>query len=194
MGYDFGARMYSAEIGRWMAADPADQFMSPYVGIGNDPVNGYDPDGGIYYDKPPPPESYDEVQSRFMDNTGSSGGIITQGDLLTRKSAIYGTGWTKTLGPSTIADTHKKYTGPEGSYWVKNSNIITDPGKIEELLEGLKYIINGYKQSSISVESLILGEIDGVSFNGESIKGLPVYEEEFIQGGDQNCNENIRTH
>jgi len=28
-----------------MAADPADQFMSPYVGIGNDPVNYIDPDG-----------------------------------------------------------------------------------------------------------------------------------------------------
>jgi RHS repeat-associated protein len=44
---DFGARQYDAQLGRWHAADPADQFASPYTGMGNNPINRYDPDGRI---------------------------------------------------------------------------------------------------------------------------------------------------
>ena len=45
-GYSqFEARLYDARIGRWMVPDPAGQFWSPYVGMGNDWVNGVDPDG-----------------------------------------------------------------------------------------------------------------------------------------------------
>jgi len=43
---NFDLRMYSADIGRWMAPDPYGQFSSPYVGMGNDPANSVDPDGG----------------------------------------------------------------------------------------------------------------------------------------------------
>ncbi len=45
---DFGARQYDAQLGRWHAADPADQFASPYTGMGNNPVNGVDPDGRLF--------------------------------------------------------------------------------------------------------------------------------------------------
>jgi hypothetical protein len=38
--------MYDPLIGRWLGADPYRQFASPYVGMGNDPVNLIDPDGG----------------------------------------------------------------------------------------------------------------------------------------------------
>jgi RHS repeat-associated protein len=46
--YDFGARMYDSRIGRWMSLDPAAKKypeMSPYVGIGNNPILLVDPDG-----------------------------------------------------------------------------------------------------------------------------------------------------
>ena len=43
---DFDLREYDAQIGRWEQQDPFDQFASPYVGMGADPVNGNDPDGG----------------------------------------------------------------------------------------------------------------------------------------------------
>jgi RHS repeat-associated protein len=47
-GWDnFDLRMYSSRIGRWMTTDPYGQYHSPYVGMGNDPVNGVDPDGGF---------------------------------------------------------------------------------------------------------------------------------------------------
>ncbi len=45
--YHFGWRDYYPELGRWVVVDPARQFASPYVGIGNNPINYYDPDGMI---------------------------------------------------------------------------------------------------------------------------------------------------
>jgi len=42
----FDLRMYDPVIGRWLSKDPYNQYHSPYVGMGNDPVSGVDPDGG----------------------------------------------------------------------------------------------------------------------------------------------------
>ena len=41
----FELRQYDAVVGRWLSVDPMGQFHSPYVGMGNDPINGVDPDG-----------------------------------------------------------------------------------------------------------------------------------------------------
>lgn len=43
---DFELRTYDAQIGRWTGVDPYDEFASTYTGLGNDPVNNIDPDGG----------------------------------------------------------------------------------------------------------------------------------------------------
>ena len=42
----FELRLWDSRIGRWLTTDPYGQFSSPYVGMGNDPINGIDPDGG----------------------------------------------------------------------------------------------------------------------------------------------------
>lgn len=42
---EFEARHYDPQTGRWMVPDPANQFPSPYVGMGNQWVSGVDPDG-----------------------------------------------------------------------------------------------------------------------------------------------------
>jgi RHS repeat-associated protein len=42
---EFEARHYDGQLGRWMVPDPANQFASPYVGMGNEWVSGVDPDG-----------------------------------------------------------------------------------------------------------------------------------------------------
>jgi RHS repeat-associated protein len=42
---DFELRDYDSRIGRWMMRDPAEQYWSPYMAMGNDWVNCTDPDG-----------------------------------------------------------------------------------------------------------------------------------------------------
>ena len=46
--YDYPLRNYDPQIGRWIQQDPYDQYASPYVGLGNDPMNGVDEDGGLF--------------------------------------------------------------------------------------------------------------------------------------------------
>jgi RHS repeat-associated protein len=42
----FELREYDAVIGRWFQKDPYGQHWSPYLGMGNNPISGVDPDGG----------------------------------------------------------------------------------------------------------------------------------------------------
>ena len=49
----FELRLWDARIGRWLTTDPAGQYSSPYLGMGNNPVIRVDPDGGS--DCPYPP-------------------------------------------------------------------------------------------------------------------------------------------
>ncbi len=42
----FELRLWDARIGRWLTTDPAGQYSSPYLGMGNNPVSYVDPDGG----------------------------------------------------------------------------------------------------------------------------------------------------
>lgn len=43
--YDFHARQYDPQIGRFWGIDPASQFPSGYTGMANDPANNIDPTG-----------------------------------------------------------------------------------------------------------------------------------------------------
>ena len=47
--YDFHARQYDPLLGRFTSIDPMNQFASPYVGMGNNPVNMVDPDGRLAF-------------------------------------------------------------------------------------------------------------------------------------------------
>jgi len=46
----FELRLWDGRIGRWLTVDPAGQYSSPYLGMGNNPINGVDPDGGEWFD------------------------------------------------------------------------------------------------------------------------------------------------
>jgi RHS repeat-associated protein len=43
--YDFGARYYDPQLGRWWAQDAANQYASPYTAMGNNWANAVDPTG-----------------------------------------------------------------------------------------------------------------------------------------------------
>ncbi len=42
----FELRLWDSRIGRWLTTDPMHEFHSPYLGMGNNPINRIDPDGG----------------------------------------------------------------------------------------------------------------------------------------------------
>jgi RHS repeat-associated protein len=48
----FQLRLWDGRIGRWLSTDPYGQYASPYLGMGNNPISGVDPDGGTYYPDP----------------------------------------------------------------------------------------------------------------------------------------------
>ncbi|MEM6814947.1 MAG: RHS repeat-associated core domain-containing protein [Bacteroidota bacterium] len=62
----FELRMYDPLIGRWLQVDPYGQYASSYLGMGNNPINRVDPDGG-----------FDNVYQRQAD--GSLKQVGTQG-------------------------------------------------------------------------------------------------------------------
>ena len=35
----FEARLWDSRIGRWLTIDPAGEFFSPYLGMGNNPIS-----------------------------------------------------------------------------------------------------------------------------------------------------------
>jgi len=43
--YDFNARYFDPQLGRWHVPDPVNQYPSSYVGMGNNPISMTDPDG-----------------------------------------------------------------------------------------------------------------------------------------------------
>jgi RHS repeat-associated protein len=49
----FTLRNYEPVIGRWMALDPYREYASPYVAMGNNPINKVDPNGGCVGDNCP---------------------------------------------------------------------------------------------------------------------------------------------
>ncbi len=73
--YEFGLRQYDASLGRWFSTDPYEQFDSPYVAMGNNPVVSVDPDGGYCYDANgnqitcPDSDIFDEYRDDKNNNT-----------------------------------------------------------------------------------------------------------------------------
>ncbi len=48
--YEFELRHYDAALGRFVTTDPYEQFYSPYLAMGNNPIVAFDPDGGNCFD------------------------------------------------------------------------------------------------------------------------------------------------
>jgi RHS repeat-associated protein len=46
--YDFDSRLYDQQLGIWHNQDPANQYSSPYMAMGNNWINGTDPNGQVF--------------------------------------------------------------------------------------------------------------------------------------------------
>ncbi|CAM1370094.1 hypothetical protein TPENAI_60790 [Tenacibaculum litopenaei] len=68
----FQLRLWDARIGRWLTTDPYGQFKSPYMAMGNNPINFIDPDGGFCYDAQgnqiPCPDGYCQYEGATMEH------------------------------------------------------------------------------------------------------------------------------
>ncbi len=81
---EFDLRMYNPQIGRWNGVDPYDEFASPYVGMGNNPANFIDEDGGGI--------SWGEIGSIF----GTLGGVYVAHKIIANNPKMKG-GYKKAL-------------------------------------------------------------------------------------------------
>ncbi|TWI85732.1 RHS repeat-associated protein [Lacibacter cauensis] len=66
----FELRMYDSRIARWLSVDPEGEFWSPYVGMGNDPVNNVDPTGGCI-----------DCEKKAREYAKKHGGTVSRGSL-----------------------------------------------------------------------------------------------------------------
>lgn len=83
--YDYGARWYDPVLGRWGQVDPLAKYNgseSPYVYVGNEPINHIDPNGGflipaIFRSKYPNLVKYIENQlQRHIENSDAISGAL----------------------------------------------------------------------------------------------------------------------
>lgn len=75
--------MYDASIGKWLSRDPKKVGWSPYIGIGNNPINKIDPDGGSPQDdihiKTDKPNELHVVEANAPDRYFIDGILINYG-------------------------------------------------------------------------------------------------------------------
>ena len=71
----FQLRLYDPRINRWLTTDPAGQYHSPYMAMGNNFMNGVDADGGCWDSEgnpcpPPASGSIDDILGSTVDGMG----------------------------------------------------------------------------------------------------------------------------
>ncbi|MGJ1446712.1 RHS repeat-associated core domain-containing protein [Sphingobacterium spiritivorum] len=112
---NFDLRNYDAAIGRWLTVDPYGQYYSPYVGMGNNPVSGVDPDGGF--------STWLGAKIWAMFNGGGSISKTDEGIYKVSQSTEHSVrivgGWSSGLGPVNIP---RSYSAP-----AVRSNFKRDP-------------------------------------------------------------------
>jgi RHS repeat-associated protein len=83
--YDFEARQYDPQLGRFTSLDPMGQFWSGYIGMGNNPVSIIDPTGMLVQDKgtvtsPPKVQPTDDnnpnIETLSSNGAGNPGHIM----------------------------------------------------------------------------------------------------------------------
>lgn len=139
--------LLSYTTARWLTPDPAGQFHSPYLGMGNNPVSGVDPDGAWW----------------FTDNSGNqvwkSGFWANAGALLSSKY---------TLNSAT-------FTNPDGSSFRVRGDVYFMEGGQPIYLPGDMVTITGFRGLNwmgIAKGELGVTEIAGAKHNPRVLEYL----------------------
>ncbi len=121
----FELRLWDSRIGRWLTTDPARQYNSPYLGMGNNPITRVDPDGGedwfydsdgnLHYDENVHNQA--DVDRLYGDGSILSGGVWKTSDYFIDGDLFYhSSGWVSNL------ETGKKWKFNELSLDTKSFN------------------------------------------------------------------------
>jgi RHS repeat-associated protein len=133
----FELRNYDPKYGRWISPDPYGQYASPYVGMGNNPVNSVDPNGGISF--PVLPQSFWQgiADLAFEASLKATGVTVLQNVLVTAaretpKTAIIAAGLARVayaqsqLGKKTYNNDGNVVRGGSPYYELKFNDKYTD--------------------------------------------------------------------
>ncbi|MGB6976877.1 MAG: RHS repeat-associated core domain-containing protein [Gammaproteobacteria bacterium] len=74
--YNYHARLYDSQMGRFLAPDPGHQFPSPYVYAGNNPVNYVDVSGNVTRPLSDVLGAFSENKTFFIPDTGNQPGNL----------------------------------------------------------------------------------------------------------------------
>ncbi|MBN2237122.1 MAG: hypothetical protein JW729_06155, partial [Bacteroidales bacterium] len=168
----FESRLLDKRLGRWLTTDPAGQFWSPYLAMGNNPINGVDPDGEKWYESTSNPGTFEWFTGwqSFKAFMSSDWSMTPRGGTTTN----FGSGWTTTAEPVTITGSIPNMVkSPWGGMMlnpVKFGNY--NPGTISQ------YVPNFFGR----IEESTLGQ----TFVGKAVYGVVddayVYSTSFIYG------------